>query len=96
MATDNDFSVPSPSRRSFLSLSAATSAALAMRIITEPMLAHARLHSVPKDAVRIDANENPLGPKMCIRDRCGDPSTRFITGRVGDASGTRRVNCFPP
>jgi histidinol-phosphate aminotransferase len=68
MATDNDFSVPSPSRRSFLSLSAATSAALAMRIITEPMLAHARLHSVPKDAVRIDANENPLGPSASARE----------------------------
>src|SRR5580658_6904777 len=68
MATGNDFSVLSPSRRSFLSLSAATSAALALRIVTEPMLAHARLHNVPKDAVRIDANENPLGPSSSARE----------------------------
>jgi histidinol-phosphate aminotransferase len=68
MATGSDFSVLSPSRRSFLSLSAATSAALALRIVTEPMLAHARLHNVPKDAVRIDANENPLGPSSSARE----------------------------
>src|SRR5580704_9775624 len=68
---DNDLSnldILSASRRSFLSLSAATSAALALRIVTEPMLAHARLHNVPKDAVRIDANENPLGPSSSARE----------------------------
>jgi histidinol-phosphate aminotransferase len=65
---DNDFSLPSASRRSFLSLSAAASAALAFRIVTEPMLAHARVHNVPKDAIRIDANENPLGPCASARE----------------------------
>src|ERR1700687_306980 len=65
---DNDFRLPSASRRSFLSLSAAASAALAFRIVTEPMLAHARVHNVPKDAIRIDANENPLGPCAPARE----------------------------
>ncbi len=65
---DNDFSLPSASRRSFLSLSAAASAAFALRIVTEPMLAHARIHNAPKDAVRIDANENPLGPCAAARE----------------------------
>src|SRR5208282_1134656 len=69
MATqDNDLSVPSASRRSFLSLSAAASAAIALRIVTEPMLAHARLHTFPKDGIRIDANENPLGPCASARE----------------------------
>src|ERR1700719_1893806 len=68
MATNNDFRLPSASRRSFLSLSAAASAALALRIVTEPMLAHARVHNFPKDAIRIDANENPLGPGPAARE----------------------------
>src|SRR5208337_734021 len=65
---DNDFRIPSASRRSFLSLSAAASAALALRIVTEPMLARARVHNFPKDAIRIDANENPLGPSAAARE----------------------------
>ena len=44
------------------------SAAVALRIVTEPMLAHARLHTFPKDAIRIDANENPLGPSAAARE----------------------------
>jgi histidinol-phosphate aminotransferase len=68
MANNNDLSIPSASRRSFLSLSAAASAALAFRIVTEPMLAHARVHNFPKDAIRIDANENPLGPGASARE----------------------------
>lgn len=60
MATDRR--VPSTSRRSFLNLSAAASAALAMRIVTEPMLARAKEHHPPAGAVMIDSNENPLGP----------------------------------
>src|ERR1700687_6006497 len=68
MANHNDLSLPSASRRSFLSLSAAASAALALRIVTEPMLAHARVHNFPKDAIRIDANENPLGPGASARE----------------------------
>jgi len=65
---NNDLSLSSASRRSFLSLSAAASAALALRIVTEPMLAHARVHNVPNDAIRIDANENPLGPGASARE----------------------------
>jgi histidinol-phosphate aminotransferase len=57
------------SRRSFLSLSAAASAALALRVVTEPMLAHAaRRHHLPSDGVMIDANENPLGPCAAARE----------------------------
>lgn len=51
------------SRRSFLRVSAAAAAtAAAFRIVTEPMLAHASSTPYPKDAVLINANENPLGP----------------------------------
>jgi histidinol-phosphate aminotransferase len=64
----DDFGVQSASRRSFLSLSAAASAAMALRIVTEPMLAHARVHTFSKDAIRIDANENPLGPGASARE----------------------------
>ncbi len=61
-------SLPSASRRSFLSLSAAASAALALRIVTEPMLAYAARESLPTDGVKIDANENPLGPAASARE----------------------------
>ena len=51
------------SRRSFLQVStAAAVAAVGFRIVTEPMLARADSRPFPKDAVVIDANENPLGP----------------------------------
>jgi len=58
----------SVSRRSFLYASAATSAAMALRMVTEPMLAYAALPAAPNDAVRINANENPLGPCSAARD----------------------------
>jgi histidinol-phosphate aminotransferase len=64
----HEFKAASASRRSFLSLSAAASAALALRVVTEPMLAHARVHNAPKDAIRIDSNENPLGPCASARE----------------------------
>ena len=64
----NDSGVGTTSRRSFLSLSAAASAALVLRIVTEPMLAGARVKNVPKDAIRIDLNENPLGPCPASRE----------------------------
>ena len=59
--------IPSLSRRSFLRSAAAASAVTALpMILTEPQLAHAQRRMVaknlPADAVRIDANENPLGP----------------------------------
>lgn len=61
--------MPRFSRRSFLHLSAAASAATAFRIMTEPMLAAAarrRPHSA--DAITIDSNENPLGPGKAARE----------------------------
>jgi len=57
----------SPSRRSFLTLSAAASTAIALRIVTEPMLARAARHPV-SEGVMIDANENPLGPCAAARE----------------------------
>jgi histidinol-phosphate aminotransferase len=63
----NDFSLSSASRRSFLGVSAAASAALALRIMAEPMLAHAARQSMPENAVKIDSNENPLGPGASAR-----------------------------
>jgi histidinol-phosphate aminotransferase len=50
------------SRRAFLQLSAAATAAMAMRFATEPSLAAADRKPVPSGAVVIDSNENPLGP----------------------------------
>ena len=61
-------SLTSFSRRSFLQLSTAASAALALRIVTEPMLAYAQeLPYAPTGGVRINANENPLGPCAAAR-----------------------------
>lgn len=78
---NDDFTTPSnssasvlpASRRSFLSLSAAASAALAFRVVTEPMLAQAATFAKAKrngatDHVMIDANENPLGPGTSARE----------------------------
>jgi histidinol-phosphate aminotransferase len=56
------------SRRSFLQLSAAASAAAAFPIVTEPMLAAAARQAAPKDGIMIDSNENPLGPGQAARD----------------------------
>jgi len=66
----SECSLASASRRSFLGFSAAASAAMALRIVTEPILANARVHhaSMAKDAIRIDANENPLGPSAGARE----------------------------
>ncbi len=44
------------------------SAALAMRMVTEPILAYAAAPSHPKGAVLINANENPLGPCAAARE----------------------------
>ena len=61
--------MPRFSRRSFLHLSAAASAAAAFRVMTEPMLAAAaRRHPHSADAVVIDSNENPLGPSQGARE----------------------------
>jgi histidinol-phosphate aminotransferase len=55
------------SRRSFLKVSTAASAAFALRAVTEPMLAYAAAPSHPAGAVLINANENPLGPCAAAR-----------------------------
>ena len=55
------------SRRSFLKVSTAASAAFAFRAVTEPMLAFAAAPGHPADAVLINANENPLGPCAAAR-----------------------------
>lgn len=56
--------MPRFSRRSFLHLSAAASAAAVFRGFSEPALAAAARRRMPHgpNAVQIDANENPLGP----------------------------------
>jgi len=40
----------------------------AFRMVTEPMLAAAARAPIPKDAVVIDQNENPLGPSQSARE----------------------------
>jgi len=50
------------SRRTFLQMSAAATAALAFRISTEATLAAEDRNTMHPGAVVIDANENPLGP----------------------------------
>lgn len=63
--------MPRFSRRSFLHLSAAASAAATFRIWTEPALAAAarRRHDPhPPGSIMIDSNENPLGPSQSARD----------------------------
>jgi histidinol-phosphate aminotransferase len=66
--------MPAFSRRSFLHLSVAASAAAAFKGMSEPMLAAASrrrpLH--PSDAVLIDSNENPLGPCQSARHAISD------------------------
>ena len=56
------------SRRSFLQASTAASAALALRIVTEPMLAYAKRPPAPAGSVMIDSNENTLGPCEAARE----------------------------
>lgn len=69
-----------PSRRSFLQLGAAGTAALASGVLSESFFAAAaRAASLPhgpfpKDAVIIDANENPLGPASVARDAIAEIS----------------------
>ena len=56
------------SRRSFLQASTAASAALALRIVTEPMLAYAGWPHYPDDSILLNSNENPLGPCAAARE----------------------------
>ncbi|PYX33327.1 MAG: aminotransferase [Acidobacteria bacterium] len=81
----------SKSRRSFLSLAAAASAAVALRIVTEPMLARARDHHPPADAIMIDSNENPLGPCVSAREAIVNITPqggRYLDGLTEDLVNT--------
>jgi len=82
------------SRRSFLQLSAAAAAAttVGFRIVTEPMLAHAESHPYPKDAVLINANENPLGPCGVACDAVNSVASQG--GRYSDWMTTDLIKTF--
>src|ERR1700732_5355971 len=83
------------SRRSFLHLSGAASAAAAFSIMTEPMLAAAhrpRPLANDQDAVFIDANENPLGPSQPARDALAAIIPQG--GRYSDGLTEDLVNAF--
>jgi histidinol-phosphate aminotransferase len=70
------------SRRSFLELSSLASAALAFRIVNEPMLALAAEPTHPPDSILINANENPLGPCVAARAAVAEVtphSGRYLT-----------------
>src|SRR5882762_4677738 len=87
----NDLSLSSASRRSFLSLTTAASAAVALRIVTEPMLARARVHHPPADAIMIDSNENPLGPCVSAREALVNimpQGGRYLDGLTEDLVNT--------
>lgn len=90
--------VPSVSRRSFIGLSAAATTAAALRIVTEPMLAHAARHLL-HEGVMIDANENPLGPCAAAREaviaiapqggRYSDWMTADLVKQLADMEGLK-------
>jgi histidinol-phosphate aminotransferase len=83
------------SRRSFLHLSGAASAAAAFSIMTEPLLAAANRPKPlanDKDAVFIDANENPLGPSQPARDALA--AIIPMGGRYSDGLTEDLVNTF--
>lgn len=87
--------MPRFSRRSFLHLSAAASAAATFRIWTEPMLAAAarRRHDPhPAGSVVIDSNENPLGPSQSARDAMAQILPHG--GRYSDNLTDELVNTF--
>lgn len=85
--------MPRFSRRSFLHLSAAASAAAALHVMSEPMLAAAaRRRPHAKDAVLIDSNENPLGPCPAARDAISAIIPQG--GRYSDNLADELVNTF--
>ena len=60
---------------------------MALRIVTEPMLARARVHNFPLGAVMIDANENPLGPCAAAREAMtaiAPQGGRYLVGLTDD------------
>ncbi len=85
--------MPRFSRRSFLHLSAAASAASAFQLWTEPILAAThRRRPHAKDAVIIDSNENPLGPCQAARDAIS--AIIPLGGRYSDDLTDELVNTF--
>ena len=85
--------MPRFSRRSFLHLTAAASAAGAFRILSEPMLAAAaRRHPHAPDAILIDSNENPLGPCQTAREAMAAILPRG--GRYADELTDELANTF--
>ncbi len=88
------------SRRSFLKLSTATAAAavaaVGLRVVTEPMLANASSlpypRPYPKDAVLINANENPLGPCGIACDAVNSVASQG--GRYSDWMTSDLVKAF--
>jgi histidinol-phosphate aminotransferase len=82
--TDSGFS--SLSRRAFLQASTAASAALAFRIVTEPLLAFAVAPPHPAGAVLINANENPLGPCSAAREAVANITPRSGRYLMEDAN----------
>lgn len=87
--------MPRFSRRSFLHVSAAASAAACFQFMTEPLLAAAarRQHQPhPAGSVVIDANENPLGP---CKAAC-DAMSQILPhgGRYSDELTDELVNTF--
>lgn len=81
------------SRRSFLHLSAAASAAAAFRVMGEPMLAAAaRRRPHASDAILIDSNENPLGPCKAARDAAS--ALVPLGGRYSDNLTDDLLNTF--
>jgi histidinol-phosphate aminotransferase len=83
------------SRRSFLQLSSAASAAAALHIVTEPLLAQAqrRPHAINAgNAVMIDSNENPLGPSQKAREAVA--SLIAEGGRYHDELTEELINTF--
>ena len=113
MERDSRCRVSAPSRRSFLRFGAAGSAALASGILGESFFAaSARAASLPhgpfpKDAVIIDANENPLGPCSVAREAITDITsdsgrysfwlTEDLAKRVAEQQGLKPeyVRAFP-
>ena len=81
------------SRRSFMQISAVASAAAAFRIVHEPMMVRADWQGYPDGAVRIDSNENPLGPSAAHGKRLAPLSRRAdVTTTVTRKSWK---NCLP-
>ena len=113
MENDSRCNGSAASRRSFLQLGVAAPAAVAAGILGEPFFAAAARAATlprgpfPKDAVIIDANENPLGPcgvaREAIAEITGDSGrysfwlTQDLQKRFAEQQGLKpeNVHAFP-